>query len=145
MAYDPRLAAALSGSKMELSLVDRSGKVQNFYAMYEDLVERMQDAMLESALETQARAYELCPVDTGFMRDHIDVYTSESMQEFEIGWKAGDFFEAGLPFYPMYVVLGTRYLSPRDPLTPAYAATKPVYEQRVAEAVREALQRRRMG
>jgi hypothetical protein len=130
---------------MELSLIDKSGKVQNFYAVYEDIVVEMQQAMLECALETQTIAYELCAVDTGFMRDHLDVETDNAMQVFEIGWRAEDFFAAGLQFYPMFVVLGTRLMPARDPLTPAYAQTKPLYESRNADAIRRALERRRVA
>lgn len=144
MAYDEGLALTLAGNKLELSLTDRSGRVQNLYAFATDLVEEMKEAMLEAALETQALAFEFCPVDTGFMRDHIDVIVSENHQTFEIGWKAEDFFEAGLAFYPMYVVLGTRFLAPRDPLTPAYMASKPLYEERVSAAIQKAIARRAM-
>lgn len=140
--YDAALAIALSGAKLELSIVDRAGKVANFFADSSDIVTAIQDAMLETALETQAIAFELCPVDTGFMRDHITVVTSPNNQVFEIGWQASDFFDAGLAFYPMFVVLGTRFMAARDPLTPAYAQTKPRYEQAVADAMRRAIERR---
>lgn len=144
MAFSRRLSNALSGGKLELSLQDRSGRVQNFYQVERDLVEAMQEAMLEAAYETQAAAFELCPVDTGFMRDHIRVETDESLQSFEIGWRADDFFEEGLAFYPMFVVLGTRFVPPRDPLTPAYERTKPRFAEKVREAIQEALRRRRV-
>lgn len=137
--------AALSGHKLELSLVDRSGKIQNFNAIYPDIVRAMQDAALQCALETQTIAYALCPVDTGFMRDHIVVVTSANNQIFEIGWRAADFFEAGFDFYPMYVVLGTRHMPPRDPLTPAHEQVKPRYEQRTRELVQQALERRKVA
>lgn len=145
MAFDLALSERLGGAKLELSLQDRSGKIANFHAVYRDIVEAMQEAALECARDTQALAYELCPVDTGFMRDHIEVVTSENNQTWEIGWRAEDFFEEGLPFYPMFVVLGTRYLPPRDPLTPAHERMKPRYEQRMRELVRRSLERRAAG
>jgi hypothetical protein len=145
MAFNRALSNQLGGLRMELSLVDRSGKVQNFYSVYDDIVEEMQNAMLDCALLTQSIAFELCPVDTGFMRDHIEVITDDSMQVFEIGWRAEPFFAAGLQFYPMFVVLGTRFMPARDPLTPAYAQTKPEYEVRNAAAINRALERRRMA
>jgi hypothetical protein len=144
MAFDKQLSQSLGGWKFELSLQDKSGQIANFYAAETDVVEAIQDAGLECAYETQAIAYELCAFKTGFMRDHLDVYVSENMRRFEIGWKAADFFDAGFPFYPAFVVLGTRFQAPRDPLTPAYAETKPLYESRVAAAIQVALERRRM-
>jgi len=142
MAFDSALSNALGGSKLELSITDRSGRVQNFYKFADDLVDEMKNAMLEAALETQALAFEFCPVDTGFMRDHIDVIVSDNLQTFEIGWKAEDFFGAGLVFYPMFVVLGTRHTAPRDPLTPAYLQSKPIYEDRVRAAIQQAIARK---
>lgn len=144
MAFDKQLSQSLGGWKFELSLQNRSGQVQNFYAEDQVAVEAMQDAMLECAYETQAIAYYLCAFKTGFMRDNLEVYVSENLRRFEIGWRAEPFFQAGFPFYPMFVVLGTRHQAPNDPLTPAHAQTKPIYEQRVADAIRGALERRRM-
>lgn len=144
MAFNEQLSANLSGWKFELSLQDKSGQVQNFYANDQVVVEAIQEAAYECAYETRAVAYYLCAFKTGFMRDNLDVYVSDGRRRFEIGWRADPFFQAGFPFYPMFVVLGTRFQEPRDPLTPAYAQTKPIYEQRVAAAIREALARRRM-
>jgi hypothetical protein len=144
MAFDVALSNRLGGNKFELSLRDRSGKIQNFHAAETDIVDAMKEAMLLNALETQTIAFELCAVDTGFMRDHIDVVTSEQNLVYEIGWRAEDFFNAGFEFYPMFVVLGTRFLPPRDPLTPAHEMTKPKYVERMRELVGIALERRRM-
>lgn len=143
--FDRALSDALSGVKMELSLSDRSGKVANFYAFSDECVAAIRNAAMECALETQTIAFDLCPVDTGFMREHIDVIMSDGDRTFEIGWQAQDFFDAGLEFYPMFVVLGTRYMAPRDPLTPAYAMTKGLYEERITAAIRAALEARRNG
>jgi hypothetical protein len=145
MAFSRALSRQLSGGRFELSLQDRSGRIQNFYAIERDIVAALQEALLDCALETQAIAFELCAVDTGFMREHIEVYVSEGMQTFEIGWRADEFFEAGFDFYPMFVVLGTRFMPPRDPLTPAYERTKPRYAERSRELVQEALRRRRIA
>jgi len=42
----------------------------------------------------------------------------------------------------MYVVFGTRHMAPRDPLTPAYQESKPLYEARVSAAIQKALARK---
>lgn len=143
MAFDVTLSAALSGAKMELSIRDQTGRVANFWAFDDEIIKDIQAAGERAALRTQTIAFELCAVDTGFMREHIDVMTSPDLQTWEVGWRAADFFAAGLAFYPMYVVLGTRYMPPRDPLTPAYQQSKPIYLEEITAAIQAGVQRRR--
>jgi tricorn protease-like protein len=145
MAFDSALNQALSGNRLELSLQDRSGKVANFHAIYDDIVAGIKEAMLDCAEETRDLAYAFCPVQYGFMREHIRVVTSQNNQVFEIGWRAEDFYAAGFDFYPMFVVLGTRHMAPRDPLTPAHEITKPRYAERSAQLVQMALERRKVS
>lgn len=142
MAFNSALASRLRGNKLELSIEDRSGRVTNFYAVEQDLVDAAKEAFRRVGARTKGLAYEYCPKDTYFMANHIELVESEESQVFEVGWWASDFYEAGLPFYPEFVVLGTRYVPPNDPLTPAYEATKPEYELEMRELWRASLERR---
>lgn len=142
MAYDALLSARLHGHRFELSLEDRTGRIANLHRVGADLVEAFKRAGRETALETRDIARELTPVDKGFMRDNLELYVSPDGQVFEVGWRAEPFFAEGLAFYPQFVVLGTRYQAPNDPLTPAHERTKPRYEQRIRANIAEAMRRR---
>jgi hypothetical protein len=145
MAYNAALAARLPGRRFEVSLTDRSGRVQNLYAVGEDITRAMQQAMQVMGAETYEIAYALTPKDTWFMADHLRLDFSPNYQVFELGWSADDFFDADLPFYPPYVVFGTRFMAGQDPLTPAHEMTKPEYEATMRELVNAAMLRRRVG
>ena len=132
-----------SGVKYELSVRNAAGTVANIYAADRYLKGQVRKAVAESADATQALTFFLCPVDTGFMREHIRKYITPAGLAYEVGWDASEFFEAGLAPYFFWVEFGTVKMSAQPSLTPAYAHERPIFERRVREAVQRAIARGR--
>jgi hypothetical protein len=81
---------------------------------------------LEAAQEmrlSQARVREtavpLTPIKTGRMREQLRAEPTDGGFGYFVGWLAEDFRAVAQPFYPLPVVLGTRHMAGRDPITPA--------------------------
>lgn len=80
---------------------------------------RILQVIERSAERVFLRAVILCPVDTGFMVEHLRVKLTREGYNYVIGWYREDFTGQGLDFYAVYVVLGTRYQAANDPISPA--------------------------
>lgn len=127
------------GLHMELAVRDLSGLVANFYAAEAAVLEAFKQAARNAAELIQQVVQSICAVDTGFMREHVRAWFTQSGLGFEVGWDASDFLGAGLAFYPFFVEFGTRYMAAQPALMPAYDYVAPMYQQDVAELVRVAL------
>jgi HK97 gp10 family phage protein len=73
----------------------------------EEILAEARAVVAETAERVRARAYELAPVDTGFMREQIKVRTSPGGYVYEVGYDEADFEAAGLPGYFVFQEFGT--------------------------------------
>jgi hypothetical protein len=99
------------------------------------------------AEEIRTRTQNLAPIDTGFMREHVEVrYSDDGLTAF-IGWWTDVFLAAGLAPYFVYQELGFRHHSTgqfiQNPsLGPATRAVLPQYIRALAQAVQRAMRSR---
>jgi HK97 gp10 family phage protein len=129
-------------SAYELGIRDLSGLIANFHALDEDLQTEIRAAVKESAGDTRTLTEMLAPKDTGFMSEHVLERITESGFGFDVGWDAGDFFEAGFAFYPFYQEFGTSIMAAQPSLGPAWEEVKPQHRERIRAAAQRAVQRR---
>lgn len=130
------------GIALDLSFKNALGLVANLYAFDQDCQDAMRAAVQEAAEFCHEYAYEICPKDTHFMAEHIQVLMSPGGLVFEVGWLASDFESEGLAFYPLYVEFGTRFMDAQPTLYPAYQETVPILEASVSHEIQLALARR---
>ena len=99
--------------------------------------ERARKLVSDYAEYVRDLTFQLSPVDTGFMREHVKGESSESGQvfSFETGWHAEDFRTEGLPFYPPFQEFGTVNMSPQPSLTPAWLELRPSFIQDARDIV----------
>lgn len=101
--------------------------------------ERAQVVVQQSMERTYGTAQELCPVDTGFMKQAMRAELTPNGLGYQVGFEAGDFTGAGKDFYPVFTEFGTRFMPAQPCIFPAAEAERP----RFREALREALRPRR--
>lgn len=101
----------------------------------------IREAMRRGANDTKELTQQLCAVDTGFMRDHVRADMSPDDLTYNVGWKEEDFAEAGLPFYPPFVELGTSASEAQPALFPAHEQMTPHIQQDVGDALRRSIAR----
>jgi HK97 gp10 family phage protein len=138
----PRDTGRGSGVKFELSVRNTAATIANLYAKDRYLKSQVQKEVRASARAVHALTYFLCPVDTGFMREHIRTYVSKEALAFEVGWDASDFFGAGFAFYPFFQEYGTVKMAAQPSLTPAYEHERPLFEAAIRRALIRAVARR---
>lgn len=123
---------------------DLTGLIRNIYAADAIAVEAITRETRDSLERAFKIAQDLCPVDTRFMKDHMHGELTDDELFWEIFYDPGDFFEAGLPFYPPYVEYPTSRTKAQPHLTPAYEQEHPVYLRRIGSQVSAALERRKV-
>lgn len=105
----------------------------------------VRDVLEQTAEYEYQLVFNDCPVDTGFMRDHIIVVFDADGLRYELGWTATDFgIEAGLPFYPPFVIFGTRFMEGRDFLFPNHLLARRRFQGKLRAALRRAGQQSRL-
>lgn len=124
--------------RMQLSIRNVSAVIANLKAADVRIQRAVQKRVRRVGEDVHAVAYSLCPVDTGFMQDHLALEFTPKGFGFSVGWKEEEFSAAGLPFYPPYVVFGTDKQAPQDPLTPAYNQHIPPFQASLGAIIREA-------
>ena len=77
-------------------------------------------------IETQAK--ELCPVDSGNLRDSINTKYDDKSFEHE------GYVYAGMPYAP-YVEFGTRNMAPQPFMYPAYKQNQDFFKQHLIELI----------
>jgi len=132
----------MDGIQLELSVRNESALAANFFALDAEIQVAFQLASTSAADLIRQVVQATCAVDTGFMRDHVRVWMSPTGLVWEVGWDAGDFFNAGLAFYPFFVEYGTRFMAAQPSLEPAYNYVVPIYLADVAALIRLAIERR---
>jgi HK97 gp10 family phage protein len=141
-------ASTSAGLALDLSVKNLAGVARNLRAFDAICVAAIQDAVLSAGESTRELAYALCPVDTGYMRDHLKTVYSPDGLTFEVGWDAADFEAANFAdetstgsFYPIYQEFGTRFMAAQPSLTPAYRETVPHFRADVGDALRASIAR----
>lgn len=118
---------------------DQRALAVRFNACYELGVRYCRQVVRDAGVDCYIRVHRDCPVDTGFMRDHIALVFTRDGLAWQIGWDETEFFEEGLPFYPIFVIFGTRFMAARDVLFPNVEQTNrefaPAIEGAMAAAV----------
>ncbi len=133
--------------RMQLSIRNVSAVIANIKPRGVRIQRAVTKRTRRAGEDVHAVAYSLCPVDTGFMQDHLVLEFTPKGLGFEIGWKEEDFFAAGLDFYPPYVVFGVEPgtdvngrsypgQAAQDPLTPAYNQHVPGFVSDLAAILR---------
>lgn len=115
--------------------------VANFYSMDTECQRVLEEANARGAERVFELAKVYCPVDTGFMRDHLRIDGTKFT--WSVGWDADDFFGNGFDFYAEYVEYGTIKMAARLPLTHAYEDVYPLLIDEVSAGVQDAIERRR--
>ncbi len=85
----------------------------------------------------------LTAFDTGYMLSKLRLEPTRGGYNYAVGWRDEDFTGQSNPatgqpidvFYPVFVVLGTRFMAGRDPLTPALRLERPTLNQELAQAL----------
>jgi hypothetical protein len=101
-------------ARLTLSTRNAGGIAANFVAADRRAQAAVKKVVRRNGVQLHEKAYAACPVDTGFMRSQLRVGFSENGYAYEVGWLEGDFAEAGLAFYPVYVIFGTRRQAAND-------------------------------
>lgn len=141
-----RLKALALGSSNERAIVAR-------FAAFDKEVTRLARAVVkDNAADAYMRIHRDCPVDDGpyaddfHMRDHIVIVFSADGLAYQIGWDEDDFLSAGQPFYPIFVIFGTRFMAARDVLFPNHEQSKrdfaPAMDGVLSAAAQSAARRR---
>lgn len=128
-------------ARFELSVQGVEGLIANIYAA-DPLIKNAVRAVNQRAGKTiRERTQATCAYDTGFMAEHVkDAYTPSGLA-FEVGWDATDFYEAGKPFYPEFVIFGTTKMPARPSLITAYDEYSVTYAGELGDAINGALTR----
>lgn len=97
-----------------------------------ELVNKLEKAaettIKEGCTSIQAQAKELCPVDSGNLRDSINTKYNDMSFEHE------GYVYAGMSYAP-YVELGTRSMAPQPFMYPAYKQNEDFFKQRLIELI----------
>jgi hypothetical protein len=126
-------------SRLTLATRNREAIAARFAAVVPAAQRRVAVLVRETAEYEYALVYHACPVDTGYMRAHITVFMDADDLAYTLGWVDTDFgVVAGLPFYPPYVIFGTRYQAGRDFLFPNHELAKARFRGRLRKAMASA-------
>lgn len=117
------------------------GLAANFYAADRDILQAMRDLTKRGAQLIVDVTRQLAPVRTGFMRDHVAYELLPSGLGYEAGWRESDFTAAGLPFYPLFQELGTRFMAANPSLGPAAQYVAPILLHEGRDILRAAIER----
>ena len=88
-----------------------------------DVVRRSRDRLL---LECQSLCpYDRTEADDFHMVEQLRGDLAEDQLSYEVGFHESDFTRAGQDFYPLWVIFGSRFMSPRDFIFGPAQAEKP--------------------
>ncbi len=128
--------------RMTLSTRNVKGVVANLFARDAQAQKDIRRETTKSGRRVFEVAVALCPFDTGFEQEHLQLTYTEQGFGFEVGWDEADFIAAGLPFYPLYTEFGTTKMAAQPCLFPAHALERPRYQRNISRAVQRAMTRR---
>lgn len=105
-------------SKLEKQLMELVNKLEK----------AAESTVKEGCERIEAQAKELCPVDSGELKDSINTRYNDKSYEFE------GYVYADAPHAP-YVEFGTRSRAPQPYMYPAYKANEEFFKQRLIELI----------
>jgi HK97 gp10 family phage protein len=130
-------AGSVASVRLSLSFKNAAAVAANFKHYDEGSHKVIRELVREAGQYCHDLTVFLCPVDTGFMRDHVRVLYGKEGYSFEVGWLEEDFLAAGLAFYPIFVEFGTRFMAAQPSLVPAYQDTKEWFVPALGDALRD--------
>lgn len=105
--------------RLTLSTGNLSGIAARFQAGEKAVTRNVRRVVRKTGEAAYSTAYADAPKDTTFMANALRLDFTKDGLAYELGFKESDFERAGLPFYPVYVIFGTRFMPARDFLFPA--------------------------
>lgn len=105
--------------RMTLSTRALSGLAGRFRVAEKSAHRAVRRVVKQTGEAAFSQAYADAPKDTTFMVSHLRLAFVRDGLAYELGFREEDFTAAGLAFYPVYVIFGTRYMPARDFLFPA--------------------------
>lgn len=127
--------------RVTLSTRNLKGVVANVHARDRQLQKETKALVTRTGRQEHDLAVALCPFDTGFMQQHLNIRFSEQGYGYELGWQAADFTAAALPFYPPYQEFGTTKMPAQPCLFPARDYYRPRFQANLRRAVSRAVAR----
>lgn len=125
----------------ELGVRNLQGLAANFHRADDEIQAGALALVRETAEDVVDLAYLIAPKRTHFLAEHIKYWLTKSGLGFEAGWRAEDFYEAGLDFYPFYVEFGTRFMAAQPSVGPAWDHNRPMFEEKMGRLMRDAIGR----
>ncbi len=127
--------------RMTLSTRNAGGVIANLFAKDAQIQQAVRTVVKSSGFRLQARAKQLAPVRTGFLKKNIRLRFTEDKLVYQVGWQSDDFSGSGQPDYFFFTEFGTRFMAARPCLFPAKAEEVPVFRRELNRAVRDAMRR----
>lgn len=104
---------------MTLSTRALSGLAGRFQAAEKRVQRAVRKVVKDTGEAAYSIAYADAPKKTHFMVNNLRLGFLQDGLVYELGFRERDFERASLPFYPIYVIFGTRFQAPNDFLFPA--------------------------
>jgi hypothetical protein len=101
----------------------------------EQAKENARSAAQASADRLYEASQALCPVDSGFMKEHERKEMTPAGYGYRVGFQESDFTGAGREFYPLFVIFGTRFMAGRDFLFAPAAAEQVTFRRELKAAL----------
>lgn len=128
---------------MTLSTRNLSGIAARFRAGHAAAQRNVRRVVKKTGEAAFSQAYADAPKDTTFMANHLRLAFVRDGLAYELGFRESDFEAAGLPFYPVYVIFGTRHMPARDFLFPANGDARREFRGELSAALRSGWSRGR--
>lgn len=122
--------------RMTLSTRNLSGLAGRFKAAEKRVQRNVRRVVKQTGEAAFSLAYADAPKRTTFMASHLRLAFVRDGLAYELGFRESDFERAGLAFYPVYVIFGTRFQAPNDFLFPANREARREFRPALAEALR---------
>lgn len=126
---------------LTLRVRDTRGVAANFYAADRTVQREARKLVRDKGLFTKELTQFFAPKDTWFMTNNVRLVMSADGLSFQVGWFAGDFSAAGLPFYPPFQEYGTYKMRAQPSLHPAYRQAEQIFRRDTKEMYRRAMTR----
>lgn len=115
----------------------QSALIANIHKVSSSIRKELERTTNRARTDTVRLAKSVCPVRTGRMRKSITGEMYPSKLGFTVFYEPNDFIQEGLPYYPIFVELGTSRMPARPTLRWAYNIMGPIYRADVAEVLRQ--------
>lgn len=130
------------GHQLTLSTKSVRAVVANFYAADRRIQAAARRVVKRNGEELDRKVYEATPVRTGYMQAMLQLRFTPKGLGYEVGWDSENFEGAGLPFYPVYVLFGTRFQPANDFFFPLRDEQDRIFKRELRDELRGAIRRR---